>query len=67
MLVGTVLGVLMIPGLYYLFGKLADGRKLLGDETDEPLSELFEHEDGPLVLAPAAPDEVELEQAHPPQ
>jgi HAE1 family hydrophobic/amphiphilic exporter-1 len=43
MLVGTVLGVLVIPGLYYVFGKIADGRKLLNDEVDEPLSELFEH------------------------
>ncbi len=43
MLVGTVLGVLVIPGLYYVFGKLADGRKLLKNESDEPLSELFEH------------------------
>ena len=32
MLVGTVIGVLVIPGLYYLFGKMADGRKLLRDE-----------------------------------
>src|SRR5208283_580994 len=43
MLVGTVIGVLVIPGLYYLFGKMADGRKLLGDVTNEPLSEVFEH------------------------
>ena len=46
MLVGTVLGVLLIPGLYYLFGRIADGRKLLNDETDEPLSEVMGH-DGP--------------------
>jgi hydrophobic/amphiphilic exporter-1 (mainly G- bacteria), HAE1 family len=39
MLVGTVLGVLVIPGLYYLFGKIADGRKLLRDEVGSPLSE----------------------------
>jgi hypothetical protein len=39
MLVGTVLGVLVIPGLYYLFGKIADGRKLLRDEVESPLSE----------------------------
>ncbi len=39
MLVGTVVGVLVIPGLYYLFGKLADGRKLLRDEVAKPLSE----------------------------
>lgn len=44
MLVGTVLGVLAIPGLYYLFGALADKRKLLKGEADEPLSELLEHE-----------------------
>jgi HAE1 family hydrophobic/amphiphilic exporter-1 len=43
MLVGTVIGVVLIPGLYYLFGKIADGRKLLRDEVDEPLSEILEH------------------------
>jgi len=42
MLLGTVIGVLIIPGLYYLFGKIADGRKLLTDEAGEPLTELFE-------------------------
>jgi HAE1 family hydrophobic/amphiphilic exporter-1 len=44
MVVGTVLGVLIIPGLYYMFGKIADGRKLLQDETTEPLSETLEHD-----------------------
>jgi hydrophobic/amphiphilic exporter-1 (mainly G- bacteria), HAE1 family len=39
MLVGTVIGVLVIPGLYYLFGQLDGGRKLLKDETHSPLSE----------------------------
>ena len=43
MLVGTVIGVLVIPGLYYMFGRIADGRKLLKDESDEPLSERFTH------------------------
>ncbi len=42
MLLGTVIGVLVIPGLYYLFAKLVDGRKFLQDETDRPLSELVE-------------------------
>jgi HAE1 family hydrophobic/amphiphilic exporter-1 len=42
MLVGTVFGVLVIPGLYYSFARIADGRKLLRDESDEPLSEYFE-------------------------
>ncbi len=44
MLIGTVVGVMVIPGLYYLFARISDGRKLLGDEVDEPLSELLEHE-----------------------
>ena len=44
MLVGTVIGVLIIPGLYYLFGQLDGGRKLLKDETHRPLSESFEHD-----------------------
>src|SRR5271170_847444 len=44
MLVGTVIGVLVIPGLYYLFGRLDGGRKLLKDEADEPLSEILQHE-----------------------
>lgn len=47
MLVGTVLGVLVIPGLYYMFGKIADGRKLLRDAVDEPLTELLEHDQLP--------------------
>ena len=43
MLIGTVIGVLLIPGLYYLFGVLADKGSLIQDETSEPLSELIEH------------------------
>ncbi len=43
MLVGTIVGVLVIPGLYYIFGKLADGRSLLQGETNEPVSEVLEH------------------------
>jgi hypothetical protein len=42
MLMGTLVGVLVIPGLYYLFGKIADGRHLIKDEHDAPLSEIVE-------------------------
>lgn len=42
MLLGTVIGVLVIPGLYYLFAKMAEGRKLIKDEHDEPLFEILE-------------------------
>ena len=44
MLLGTLIGVLVIPGLYYLFGVIADKRKLIQDESDLPLSERLEHE-----------------------
>jgi HAE1 family hydrophobic/amphiphilic exporter-1 len=43
MLMGTVLGVLVIPGLYYLFARLGDGRELLRGETHVPFSEGKEH------------------------
>lgn len=39
MLLGTIIGVLVIPGLYYLFGVMAGTQKLLRDETEQPLSE----------------------------
>ncbi|MFG0267426.1 MAG: efflux RND transporter permease subunit [Rhodopirellula sp. JB055] len=44
MLLGTLVGVLVIPGLYYLFAKFADGRTLIRDEHDAPLSEIFERD-----------------------
>ncbi len=39
MLLGTVIGVLVIPGLYYLFARISDGRDLLRGETHVPVSE----------------------------
>jgi multidrug efflux pump subunit AcrB len=42
MLLGTVIGVLVIPGLYFIFGGLADKRQLIKYESDQPLSELLE-------------------------
>jgi len=41
MLFGTIFGVIIIPGLYFIFGSLADGRKMIRDEEDSPLSEGF--------------------------
>jgi HAE1 family hydrophobic/amphiphilic exporter-1 len=43
MLLGTLVGVLIIPGLYYLFGKLADQRKLLQDESDQTVLDRLVH------------------------
>jgi multidrug efflux pump subunit AcrB len=34
MLLGTVVGVLVIPGLYYLFAKIGDGKRLIRDEHE---------------------------------
>lgn len=39
MLLGTVFGVIIIPGLYYIFASIADGKKLMDQESDEPWSE----------------------------
>ena len=39
MLFGTIFGVIIIPGLYYIFAKLQDGRSLIKDEDLNPLTE----------------------------
>jgi HAE1 family hydrophobic/amphiphilic exporter-1 len=38
MLFGTVFGVIIVPGLYFIFGTLADGRKLIKFEDESSLS-----------------------------
>ncbi|MCA9068123.1 MAG: efflux RND transporter permease subunit, partial [Planctomycetaceae bacterium] len=44
MLVGTLVGVFIIPSLYYVFAKMSDGRSLIRGEHDKPLTELVEGE-----------------------
>lgn len=39
MVIGTAFGVLIIPGLYFFFAKLIEGKTLIDDEYDSPLSE----------------------------
>ena len=41
MLLGTIFGVIIVPGLYYVFAKLQAGRKLIRDEDENPLTEAF--------------------------
>lgn len=41
MLFGTAFGVLVIPGLYYFFGKIQEGRKLIQEEDENPLTEEY--------------------------
>jgi HAE1 family hydrophobic/amphiphilic exporter-1 len=43
MLLGTILGVMIIPGLYYVFARLADGKDLIRDEHNTPLTEVMEY------------------------
>lgn len=51
MLFGTIFGVIIIPGLYYIFGNLADGRHLIKYEEDDSLTEHLVHkiDDFPLT------------------
>src|SRR6478736_3209513 len=44
MLFGTVFGVIIVPGLYYIFGTWAEGRKLIRDEDDDSLTENLVHQ-----------------------
>jgi HAE1 family hydrophobic/amphiphilic exporter-1 len=55
MLFGTVFGVIIVPGLYYVFGTMAARSKLINDENEYPVSEGFE----PRVLV-----EEEVESHH---
>jgi HAE1 family hydrophobic/amphiphilic exporter-1 len=43
MLFGTIFGVIIVPGLYYVFGTIASGKKLIRDEEDESLTEDISH------------------------
>lgn len=43
MLFGTIFGVIVIPGLYYIFGTLADGKSLIRKEETEPLTETYQY------------------------
>lgn len=41
MIFGTIFGVIIVPGLYYIFAKLSEGKKLIRDQEESPLSEDF--------------------------
>jgi len=43
MLFGTIFGVIIVPGLYYIFGSIAEGRKLIKNEDDSSLTEDLVH------------------------
>lgn len=42
MIFGTVFGVLIVPGLYYIFAKISEKHHLVEDEKENPLSDEIE-------------------------
>jgi HAE1 family hydrophobic/amphiphilic exporter-1 len=50
MLLGTIFGVLVVPGLYMIFGKLQEGKKLFNDEDETTLSEAYAEEQSQAAL-----------------
>jgi HAE1 family hydrophobic/amphiphilic exporter-1 len=44
MLFGTLFGVIIVPGLYFIFGKMAEGRKLIKNEDESSLTEDLVHQ-----------------------
>jgi len=42
MITGTIFGIVIIPGLYYVFASLVDGKKLLQDESHMSLTDLMD-------------------------
>lgn len=49
MLFGTIFGVVVVPGLYFIFGSLQEGRYLIRDEDNNPLSEDFVESHSPVT------------------
>jgi len=43
MLFGTVFGVILIPGLYYIFAKMIEGKSLVKNEDFDPLTETYHY------------------------
>jgi HAE1 family hydrophobic/amphiphilic exporter-1 len=43
MLFGTVFGVIIVPGLYYVFGSLAEGKALIRDEERRSMTDEVTH------------------------
>lgn len=55
MLFGTIFGVVIVPGLYFIFGSLADGKHLIRNEDEEPLTEEMSSS---VSLPPEEPEHV---------
>jgi HAE1 family hydrophobic/amphiphilic exporter-1 len=42
MIFGTIFGVIIVPGLYYIFAKISEKNILVEDEEENPLTEEIE-------------------------
>ena len=49
MVFGTLFGVIVVPGLYFIFGSMQEGRYLIRDEDNNPLSEDFVESHSPVT------------------
>src|SRR4029079_1363319 len=45
MLIGTLFGVILIPGLYYIFAKISEKNPIIEDEYENPLTEEIDNHD----------------------
>ena len=43
MIFGTIFGVIIVPGLYYIFGKVSERHVLVRNEEENPLTEEIDH------------------------
>ena len=43
MLIGTVFGVLIIPGLYYVFARISERHLYIKEQQENPLTEEIDH------------------------
>ena len=50
MLFGTIFGVIIVPGLYFIFGSLQQGRQLIMEEDVNPLTEDFVENQSQVTL-----------------
>ena len=51
MLFGTIFGVILIPGLYYIFGKIQEGKHLIRDEDETSLTEVYVESHSDVALS----------------
>lgn len=48
MLLGTVFGVVLVPGLYYIFARISEKHPIVQDEEENPLTEEIDHHVEPV-------------------